>query len=107
METFSLTSSPDLLYAIIVVGLLIMAVVIFLGKGDHFIAGYNLASPEKKAQYNMSRLRGLTAAIAALGAVLLLLLWLVPGHSTLWTVVFLVLVVIELFLINTWAKKKD
>lgn len=96
-----------MLYAFLVVLLLVMAVLIFLGKGDHFIAGYNLASPEKKKQYNLPRLRTLTAAIAALGAVLILLIWLAPAQSTLWTVVFLVLVVIELFLINTWAKKKD
>jgi hypothetical protein len=41
--------------------LVIMGVVILIGKGDNFIAGYNTASEEERAQYNVKRLRGLSA----------------------------------------------
>ena len=39
--------------------LAIMGVVILIGKGDNLIAGYNTASEQEKAKYNIKRLRGL------------------------------------------------
>ena len=43
--------------------LLPMLLLIVAGKGDALIAGYNTASAEERASYNMKRLRGLVAAL--------------------------------------------
>ncbi|MBP5483310.1 MAG: DUF3784 domain-containing protein [Bacteroidales bacterium] len=43
--------------------LVIMGIIILIGKGDKLIAGYNTASEEEKAQYNVKRLRGLIGGL--------------------------------------------
>ena len=40
--------------------LLICAIVILFGRGDWLLSGYNTASEEKRAQYNIVRLRAVT-----------------------------------------------
>jgi hypothetical protein len=47
---------------IIVVGLAAISVVIFIGKADFLIAGYNTSSKQKKEEYNVSRLRKILGA---------------------------------------------
>lgn len=42
--------------------LVIMGILILIGRGDNLIAGYNTASEREKAQYNVKRLRALSAA---------------------------------------------
>ena len=42
---------------------LILGLLIILGLGDNFISGYNTASEEKKARYNLKRLRMSTGII--------------------------------------------
>ena len=54
--------------------LLIMGIIILIGKGDNLIAGYNTASKEEKAQYNIKRLRGLIGGILVVLAPMMLLL---------------------------------
>ena len=46
--------------------LLLLAVVIAFGKGDFLISGYNTASKEKKAKYNIRRLRLLVSSLLVL-----------------------------------------
>lgn len=40
--------------------LLICAILILFGRGDWLLSGYNTASEEKRAQYNIVRLRAVT-----------------------------------------------
>ena len=88
--------------------LVIMGVLILIGKGDNLIAGYNTASEEEKAQYNVKRLRGL---IGGLLIVLAPMMFLLNGEDTMtatWSFVALVFVlcIVVVILANTWAKKK-
>ena len=41
----------------------IMGIVILIGKGDNLIAGYNTASKEERAKYDIKRLRGLIGGL--------------------------------------------
>lgn len=77
--------SIDLIVGIVcTVVALLLALLIMLGLGDNLISGYNTASDEKKARYNLQRLRMSTGIIifvltAAVWATILLQL---PEYST-------------------------
>lgn len=83
--------------------LVVMGIVILLGKGDMLISGYNTASPEERAQYNIRRLRLVMGiGIIAVAGVVLLdaflnLKWLIIA-----TVVPISILIV--ILSNTWAK---
>ena len=88
--------------------LVIMGIIILIGKGDNLIAGYNTASEEEKAQYNIKRLRGLIGGLLVALAPMMLLL---NGENTMaatWSFCALVFVlcIVVVILANTWAKKK-
>jgi preprotein translocase subunit SecG len=88
--------------------LVIMGVLILIGKGDNLIAGYNTASEEEKAQYNVKRLRGLIGGLLIVLAPMMLLL---NGEDTMaatWSFCALVFVlcIVVVILANTWAKNK-
>ena len=88
--------------------LVILGIIILIGKGDNLIAGYNTASEEEKAQYNVKRLRGLIGGLLIVLAPMMLLL---NGENTMaatWSFVALVFVlcIVVVILANTWAKKK-
>lgn len=93
------------LYTLIAVTalLVVMGIVILLGKGDMLISGYNTASPEERAQYNIRRLRLVMGiGIIAVAGVVLLdaflnLRWLIIA-----TVVPISILIV--ILSNTWAK---
>ena len=93
------------LYTLIAVTalLVVMGIVILLGKGDMLISGYNTASPEERAQYNIRRLRLVMGiGIIAVAGVVLLdaflnLKWLIIA-----TVVPISILIV--ILSNTWAK---
>ena len=70
--------------------LVIMGVVILIGKGDNLIAGYNTASEEERAQYNVKRLRGL-----------------IGGRQVLWYVVFVILYALSMVLLAKAVKDID
>lgn len=95
-------------FIIVAALLLIMGIIILIGKGDNLIAGYNTASKEERAQYNVKRLRGLIGGLLiALAPMVLLLL----GEGTMtatWSFCALVFVlsIVVVILANTWAKKK-
>lgn len=56
--------SVDLIVGIAcTVVVLILGLLIIFGLGDNFISGYNTASEEKKARYNLRRLRMSTGII--------------------------------------------
>ncbi len=97
---------PVILVSAISVILLICAIVILMGKGDGLIAGYNTASKEEKEKAIMPRLRIVIASILVCGIGYMMLMVLYPEQTTIWTVVFVTVVVVGLFFANTWAKKK-
>ena len=89
--------------------LLLLAVVIAFGKGDFLISGYNTASKEKKAKYNIRRLRLLVSSLLVLitiGLVVAALLGWGEAERESLSVGIAVLVVIYMILTYTWAKKK-
>ena len=89
--------------------LLILGFIIFIGKGDNLIAGYNTASKEEKSQYNIKRLRGLIGGMLLLLAPMTFNLLRKETMTATWTFVGLtfVLSIVVVILANTWAKKKD
>ena len=89
--------------------LLITGIIILIGKGDNLIAGYNTASKEEKAQYNIKRLRGLIGSLLIILAPMMFLLNGENTMSTTWSFVALVFVlcIVVVILANTWAKKKS
>ena len=92
---------------IIVAVVAILGIVILIGKGDNLIAGYNTASPEEKAKYNIKRLRLLIGGLLiGIGLVYLMFhIKATPLLSAIFAVVILLLAFIIIFLANTWAKK--
>lgn len=94
--------------SVIAAMLAIMGIVVLVGKGDNLIAGYNTASKQEKAKYNVKRLRGL---IGGLMLVLAPLMFINLGESSTASVIsfcFIVffLCIVVVILANTWARKK-
>lgn len=87
----------------IILLLIVLGILILIGKGDWAISGYNTASPEEKAQYNIRRLRLITGLTSIAVAVIMTLeaflnlKWLI-------TATILPLCILVLILGNTWAK---
>lgn len=74
-----------------------------LGKGDWMISGYNTASAEERAQYNIRRLRlvmGITAII--IGGVMAIAPFFEPRMIIL--IAIIPITIPALILSNTWAK---
>lgn len=88
---------------IIAIILVIMGILILIGKGDWLISGYNTASPEERAEYNIRRLRLIMGVVSMLVAVIVVvdaifhIRWLI--FATVLPACILVLI-----LGNTWAK---
>lgn len=87
----------------------IFAYIVVKGKGDKFIAGYNTASEEEKAQVNVQRLRLLVALTSVLaGAFCCIIPLLADNNGAIVgaTVVLLCSGLAVVVLANTWARKK-
>ena len=86
--------------------LVIMRIIILIGKGDNLIAGYNTASKEDRAQYNIKRLRGLIGGLLIILAPMMMFLAGEPSSEKVWSFSALVFAVciIVVILANTWAK---
>lgn len=93
------------LYVIIPLAMLIttMGILILVGKGDWAISGYNTASAEEKAQYNIRRLRLITG-ITSLAVAVIMVLDAVLHLRWLIFATVLPLCILVLILGNTWAK---
>ena len=89
--------------------LLIMGIVVLIGKGDNLIAGYNTASKEERAKYNIKRLRGLIGGLLIVLAPMTFFLLKEESMTAMWSFVALTFVmsIVVVILANTWAKKKD
>ena len=84
---------------------LVLALVVYFGKGDWFIAGYNTASAKERAQYNIKRLRLIITLLMLLSAVFVVVLLYFPYISIIATPIFVIITLIGVVLANTWAKK--
>lgn len=84
---------------------LVLALVVYFGKGDWLIAGYNTASAKERAQYNIKRLRLIIALLLLLSAVFVIVLLYFPYISIIATPIFVLVSLICVVLANTWAKK--
>ncbi len=84
---------------------LVLALVVYFGKGDWLIAGYNTASEKERAQYNIKRLRLIITLLMLLSAVFVVVLLHFPSISIIATPIFVVITLIGVVLANTWAKK--
>ena len=85
---------------------LVLALVVYFGKGDNLIAGYNTASEKERAQYNIKRLRLIVSLILLLSAgFVLALLYIPPALIGIVTPGFVFVTLIGVVLANTWAKK--
>ena len=89
--------------------LLIMGIVVLIGKGDNLIAGYNTASKEERAKYNIKRLRGLIGGLLIVLAPMTFFLLKEVSMTAMWSFVALTFVmsIVVVILANTWAKKKN
>ena len=94
---------------ILAVLLVAMGIVVLIGKGDNLIAGYNTASKEERAQYDIKKLRFLVGGCLILVAPSLFIL--VSEHTLAGTMALVcidtVLAFVVVILCNTWAKKKS
>lgn len=84
---------------------------ILRGEGDDLIAGYNTLSDEKKAQYDIVRLRklvswfGMVTLVYTAVLIVVLFFWHSPASLSL-LIPFVPLIAIYIWLANTWVKKK-
>ncbi len=85
---------------------LFAAIILFTGKGDILIAGYNTASKEEKEKCNIKRLRFLVGSIYILLACLIALRDMDIMGIGLFMVSTMLLVIVTLILANTWTMKK-
>lgn len=89
---------------LIVVAICVAAgVLLLLGRGDWLISGYNTASAEERAEYNIRRLR-LVMGIGMLVVGALVLLDLFVAYERFLIVTILPVTILILVLGNTWAK---
>ena len=98
------------MFVVIIVAavLAVMGIIVLVGKGDNLITGYNTASKEERAKYNIKRLRGLIGGLLVAMAPMMLFLANDPSPEKVWSFSSLVLFacIVVLILANTWAKKK-
>ena len=99
-----------LVFIIIIAVLLVgMGIIVLIGKGDNLIAGYNTASKEERAKYDIKKLRLLVGGCLILVALSLFIFDRAHSLTETMAVVcidtFLAFVVV--ILCNTWAKKKS
>ena len=89
--------------------LIVMGIIILIGKGDNLIAGYNTASKEERAKYNIKRLRGMIGGLAIVLAPMVFLMHNQDTMAGMWSFIALVFVlcIVVVILANTWAKKKS
>lgn len=89
---------------LIVVAICVAAgVLLLLGRGDWLISGYNTASAEERAEYNIRRLR-LVMGVGMLAVGALVLLDLFVAYEAFLIVTILPVTILILVLGNTWCK---
>jgi hypothetical protein len=83
----------------------LLGILILIGVGDFLIAGYNTASKEEKAKYNVKRIRFLLGGLLIVIGLLSLFLGEPESKLSKWFPLIVVLLTIWVIaLANTWAK---
>ena len=117
MARFTIKDTVSFMLALIVIKALftfiplLLALVVFFGKGDSLIAGYNTANEKEKDKYHAERLRKLVGGVMFLVCAVM---WLPdilgkPDSKQLYYVVTAIIVIAAIAVVvlaNTWAKKK-
>ena len=86
---------------------LITGILVIMGKGDNLIAGYNTASEEERAAYNIKRLRALVGGLLVAEVPMMFLLGKESMTASFSFMAFtLVACFVVVILANTWAKNK-
>ena len=95
-----------IILAILLVG---MGIIVLIGKGDNLIAGYNTASKEERAKYDVKKLRLLIGGFLIVLAPSLFIIASEPSMAGILAYVCIVVVLsfVVVILCNTWAKKKS
>lgn len=81
----------------------VLGVLILIGKGDWAISGYNTASTEERAQYNIRRLRLIIGVLCLIMAVVMVLASVFENPTPI-LVLSIVFIFPAIILSNTWAK---
>lgn len=98
--------SVDLIVGIAcTVVVLVLALLVLFGLGDFLISGYNTASAEKKARYNLPRLRVVTSLSVIVITASVWVCMLLKTSETVLLVVTLVWVAIMFILDRFYVKK--
>lgn len=83
----------------------LLGIIILIGIGDFLIAGYNTASKEEKALYNVRRIRFLLGGLLIVIGILSLFFGGAESKlSGLFPLIVIFLTVLVIVLANTWAK---
>lgn len=81
----------------------LFGILILIGKGDWLISGYNTASAEERAKYNIRRLR-LVMGITCLALGVIMLLATIVKYEMFILVTIVPITIPAIILSNTWAK---
>ena len=86
--------------------LVALAIIILLGKADWMISGYNTSSEEKKARYNLPRLRLVTSLMLIILVTLLCIFVLTDTSEVVSATINIAVALIGTILQYTWAKRR-
>lgn len=97
---------------LMVIILFVISLLVLSGKGDSIIAGFNTTSKEKKAEYNMKRLRPILGCGFSLMTVMLAIFMFFGGelpHYLHWVFPagYLIVIGLMFFLSNALCRKKQ
>ncbi len=86
---------------------LVLALVVYFGKGDWLIAGYNTASEKEREKIDIKRLRLVMSVLMFISALFVISLLYIPPHFIgLAAMAFIFVCLVGVVVANTWAKKK-
>lgn len=86
---------------------LLIALLLFTGKGSWLIAGYNTSSKEEKEKYDQKKLcRAMGIMCATIAVMTGILAWIDDeSYATIYAIVLCIIVITTLFYANTKCKK--
>ena len=85
----------------------VLAILLFIGKGDWLIAGYSRSTDVQKRQFHIQRLRTLLGGASIYAAIVVALGLFIEDASWYPNGLILPMLVVLLILIYTWARRKD
>ena len=98
-----------IIVGIVILETIVSAILVLIGKGDNLLAGYNTASEEERAKYDIVRLRrvsGYGMLAICLPTILLPVAEMFPVLFWISIVSLIVIAIVIMILSNTYAKKE-